>query len=185
METEKKEYPVNLYAYYEANTDIEKRTNGTKKNVYYVLAAICLLLIIFPSILPFSSLAVRVIGVIGLLYFGFSAYFGGEAYYNKRSGGKIVKVAVKKFDSSVVSEESLLQMLEVGDFKGLADAAEANNQPLQLYIHEDATGKVFYLQLMKYFSPSDFRGITEVREVHEPEYSEVYSTIKSIRTTAS
>ena len=68
---------------------------------------------------------------------------------------------------------------------GLADAAEANNQPLQLYIHEDATGKVFYLQLMKYFSSSDFRGMSEVREVHELEYSEVYSTIKSIRTTTS
>ena len=177
METEKKDYPVNLYAYYEANSDIEKRTNGTKKIVYYVLAAICLLLIIFPSILPLSSSLIRVIGVIGLLYFGFVAYFGGEAYYNKQSGGKIVKSAVK--------EEALLQMFEAGDFKGLADAAEANNQPLQLYIHEDATGKVFYLQLMKYFSSSDFRGMSEVREVREPEYSEVYSTIKSIRTTTS
>ena len=185
METEKKDYPVNLYAYYEANSDIEKRTNGTKKIVYYVLAAICLLLIIFPSILPLSSSLIRVIGVIGLLYFGFVAYFGGEAYYNKQSGGKIVKSAVKKFDSSAVSEEALLQMFEAGDFKGFADAAEANNQPLQLYIHEDATGKVFYLQLMKYFSSSDFRGMSEVREVREPEYSEVYSTIKSIRTTTS
>jgi hypothetical protein len=177
-------FPENLYIFYAKNSSkFEEKVDVKKRNINYVLTAVCLLLIVFPFIIPIGNTLVRIVAVVGLLYFGFSAFFGGKSWYNLSSGGKITKSAIKKFDSGAVDEAELLQLFNSNDFAGLADAPEADNQPLQLYIHEDAAGKEFYLQLNKYFSSSDFRSITDVTVVKEPEYSQFYSVIKSIKST--
>lgn len=181
--TNSSNYPESLYQYYVNSDKFEKRTNMIKKVIYYALVALCVILLIMPSLLPLSSLLVRILAVLGILIFGFAAYFGGEDYFNIASGGKITQSAIKKFDRNLVNEAEIMRMFDENDFEGLADAPDAHNNPLQLYIHEDAKGKVFYLQLMKYFSPSDFRGITEVKEISEPLYSQVYPIIKSIKSS--
>ena len=176
-------YPDNLYSYYQDNPNFEEKTNTTKKIIYGVLFLASLLVAIYPHIIGMTGILIRIIGGIGAVVFGLTAFLGGKDYYNKVSGGKIEDIAIKKFDSESISEDTLTQMFVNNDFKGLSDAYELNNQPLQLYVHEDKTGKVFYLQLMKYFSSSDFRGISEVKIITEPEYSSVYKVIKSIKST--
>lgn len=183
-------YPENLYRYYSANPDFEQRGDPKKKTIYLILAAVCILLIIFPSIIPIGNLLVRIAAVIGLIYFGFSAYVSGGDYYNKTSGGKINQIAVKKFANPMrgtvpggEDDQKVMQMFANEDWAGLANEPDANDRPLQLCIHEDEAGKTFYLQLMRYFSSSDFRGVTEVKEIKEPQYSEYYQIIKGIRST--
>jgi hypothetical protein len=162
-------FPINLYDYYDSNVcSFEERTNIIKKGLSYGMLVVCILLIFIPSIIPFSPMLIRIAAIIGAIIFGFAAFLGGKDYYSKESGGKINDIAIKKFDSSVTNEELLLTMFENNDFIGLSMVAEANDQPLQLYIHEDSEGKVFYLQLMKYFSQSDFRGISQVKVIAEP-----------------
>jgi hypothetical protein len=184
-------YPENLYDYYRKNpSSFEEKVDLTKKTINYALAAVCVLLIILPSIIPIGDLIVRIIAVVGLLYFGFSAFFGGLNWYNKFSGGKIKEMAIKKFaipergaEPEGVDDQRILQMFEDNDWFGLACEPDVNDRPLQLYIHEDKVGKTFYLQLMRYFSSSDFRGISEVKELKEPQYSKFYKIIKSIEST--
>ena len=183
-------YPNNLYAYYAGQPDkFELRTDRTKKMFNFALAAVCLALVIFPQIVPIGNLLVRIIAIVGLLYFGFSA-FGGKDWYSKRSGGKIEELAVKKFETPErgtapggADDRKVMQMFADGDWRGLAEEPDCNDHPLQLYIHEDKEGKTFYLQLRRYFSSSDFRGVTEVKEIAEPQYSEVSHIIRSIRST--
>ncbi|MCL1938073.1 MAG: hypothetical protein FWF52_06740 [Candidatus Azobacteroides sp.] len=185
-------YPDNLYDYYRKNPDVfEERVDSKKKIIDYALAAIFLLLIIFPSIIPLQQvLLVRIVAAIGLIYFGFSAVLGGKAWYNKASGGKITEVAIKKFAvpergtvPNGADDQKVLQLFANNDWAGLANEPDANDRPLQLYIHEDAVGKTFYLQLMRYFSSSDFRGTSEVKVIREPQYASAYSIIKSIQST--
>jgi len=184
-------YPDSLYDYYRSNPSVfEERVNTTKRAIYYALIVVCVLLLIFPSIIPIGNWFVRIVAVIALIYFGFSAFFGGKSFYNKASGGKITEVAVKKFAvpergtvPNGADDQKVLQLFANNDWAGLANEPDANDRPLQLYIGEDAVGKTFYLQLMRYFSSSDFRGVTEVKEIKEPQYSEVYQIIKSIKST--
>lgn len=181
MSQEKTTVPENLYAYYTLHPEkFEMRTNQTKKMLYYVLIGVCVLLLVFPSLLPLSALLVRIAAGLGLVVFGFSAYAGGADYYNKESGGKIANIRIKKFDGDEIGEAQIVSMFEQHDFEGLADVSAADNQPIQLYVHEDAIGKEFYLQVMKFYSSSDFRGLTPVIVIAEPEYSKYHSLIKRI-----
>ncbi len=173
---------TDLYAYYLRQTaKFESRINRTKKIIYYVLTAASLVLLIKPDLIPVFSLLTRIAAVVGLLIFGLAAYAGGIEYYNKASGGRIVASTRKKFDCRTISQETLLSLFYDNNFEALAKAASAENQPLQLYIDEDKVGKVFYCQLMKYFSKSDFRAISEVKEIASPEYELFYHTIKAIK----
>ena len=184
-------YPYCLGVYYSQNPSLfEERVDSTKRTVNYALAAVCLLLVIFPSIIPIGNLLVRIAAVIGLLYFGYSAFSGSKRWYNIQSGGKITELAIKKFaipergtEPLGEDDQKVLQMFANNDWAGLADEPDANDRPLQLEIQEDEVGKTFYLQLKRFFSSSDFRGITDVKIVSEPQYSEFYQIIKSIKST--
>ena len=186
-------YPMNLTCYYGENPDFEERMNTKKRILHFAIAAVCLLLVIFPSIvsfLPLGDILVRIAAGIGLIYFGVSAFFFTGHTYNKLSGGKIKKVAIKKFETPERGtvpygddDEKVLTMFANDDWEGLANEPEADDRPLQLYIDEDEVGKTFYLQLMRYFSSSDFRGVTEVKVISGPEYSKYYQVIKSIKST--
>lgn len=179
MET--KNYPENLYVYYQNNKNLfEEKSNTTKKAVYYGLAIAFLVLFIKPDLVTESTFLLRIAAVIGIIICGFMGYFGGEYYVNIKSGGKISKIRIKKFDSSQVDEQTLINLLNSGNFSVLAQLPELDNQPLQLYIHEDKKGKTFYIQLMKYFSPSDFRGISDVYVIEGDDYLTHYSNITSI-----
>ena len=185
-------YPNNLYDYYCNNpSNFEERVDSTKRIINYVLTAVCVLLLILPSIIPIGNLLVRIIAGIGFIYFGYGAFFGSKDWYNISSGGKITELAIKKFATPErgtvpggADDQNVMTMFANEDWAGLADEPDANDRPLQLYIHEDAVGKTFYLQLRRYFSSSDFRGVTEVKAIKEPQYSEFYQIIKSIKSTS-
>jgi hypothetical protein len=184
-------YPDSLYAYYHSNPlSFEGKENKQKKMIYYSLVAVCILLIIFPAIIPIGNWLIRIAAVIGLLYFGFSAIVGDMTWYNKQSGGKITEIAIKKFaipERGTVpfgtDDQKVMQMFANEDWAGLADEEECDDRPLQLYIHEDEVGKTFYLQLKRFTSASDFRGVSDVKVLPEPQYSEVYKILKSIKST--
>jgi hypothetical protein len=184
-------YPYDIYDYYRNNpSEFEERTDSRKRITGIVLAVACILLINFPSIIPIDDVFVRILGGIGVLYFGFSAWSGGKSWYNRQSGGKITELAIKKFETPKrgtvpggADDRKVMELFANNDWAGLADEPDANDRPLQLYVHEDAVGKTFYVQLRRYFSSSDFRGVTEVKEIKEPQYSEFYQIIKSIKST--
>jgi hypothetical protein len=179
-------YPDNLYVYYKNNpSSFEERVDKTKKTVNYAIIAVCVLLLIFPSIIPIGNLLVRIIAGGALLYYGFSVYAGGTDWYNTVSGGKIKTSAIVKFAATAESDiERIKQMFENGDFEGLVNEPDEQNRPLQLYIDEDPVGKTFYLLLRYYFSSSDFRGISDVKVVSEKQSPENYRIIKSIKSTS-
>ncbi|GHT22326.1 hypothetical protein FACS189430_03920 [Bacteroidia bacterium] len=184
-------FPRSIYEFYWTNSSMfEERVDKQKRLISYVLTAICVLLIIVPSIIPIGNWLVRIVAVIGLIGFGYSAFFGSKDYYSLASGGKIKKLATKKFaypeDNATLdcaACQKVINMFRNDDFAGLAAEPASNDRPLQLDIHEDATGKTFYLLLTWYFSTSDKRGITDVKVIQEPQYSQFCSNIKNIKST--
>jgi hypothetical protein len=184
-------YPNNMYDYYRSNSSMfEERVDSKKRMINIALAAVCVLLLIIPSIIPIGNLLVRIIAVAGLFYFGFSVLLGNKNWYNKQSNGKITELAIKKFATPQrgtvpggADDRKVMDLFANNDWAGLADEPEADDRPLQLFIHEDTVGKTFYVQLMRYFSSSDFRGVTEVKEIKEPQYSNFYQAIKNIKST--
>ena len=181
------QYPNNLYDFYENHSEFEKRNNQPKRIMYIVLIALCVLLIIYPSLIPLGNLLVRIIAIIGLLYCFFSFYTEGSSWYNKTSNGEVKLVSIKKFaypesgdDFNGEDAKRIKELFNQNDWEGLLNEGAADNRPLQLYIHEDATGKTFYLQLMQFFSSSDFRGVSEVKVISGKEYSDYYQIIKKI-----
>lgn len=176
--------PVNLFGYYHQNkTEFEERADKKKKTIYLIVVLAFALLLVVPELFRLPALVTRIIAFIGLAISALVFFFGGKDYYNKKSGGKITEVVIKKFDLTALSEAAIVSMFASNDFAGLSVARTADNQPIQLYIHEDTVGKTFYCQLMKYYSPSDFRGLTAVKVISAPAYSTLYQTIKGIAAT--
>ena len=91
------------------------------------------------------------------------------------------EIAIKKFSSSSTNEEEIRNFLENNDFQRLANIPSAENQPLQLYIHEDKDGKSFYLLLMKYYSKSEFSGASTVKVISGADYIQYKDIIRSIQ----
>ena len=175
------QFPESLIAYYRDNTDkFEERTNVAKKYTYYGLTALCVLLIIVPGIIPIGPWIVRVIAIIGLIYFGLGAMAGGIDFFNKASDGMIKDCVHVKFDMNECDEDEIIDAFNRKDFDFLADAPQADNQPLQLYVEEDEKGKEFYCFLRKFFTSSDFRGVTEVIILAGDEYDQWKKVFKSM-----
>jgi len=157
------DFPVNLSGYFYNSPDFEERQNNTKKAIAGIVALFGLFLLIkAPGVAGFLALLVRLIGLIILAGAGLALYMGFTDYYNLSSGGKMQHIAVKKFDSSQISEEEILNLFASNNFQGLANAADQNDQPIQLYVYQDDVEKSFYVQIMKYFSSSEFKGATEI-----------------------
>jgi hypothetical protein len=148
--------------------------------------AACLLLVIFLSLVPVGDTLVRIVAAIGLLYFGYGAFFGSKYWLAREAAGKSRKWRSRNlpFPNAAPYRRAMTigrccKCLPTTDWAGLADEPAATDRPLQRYIHEYKAGKIFYLQLSRYFSSSDFRGVTEVKEVGQPQYSEFYRVIKT------
>lgn len=159
----------------------EKRTQRLQKTLYMAGAAVCVLLIVFPVVIPLLPLwMIRVAAVIGLLICAASVWLGCEEYYNRQSNGRIRHIGLKKFDRVNTSAAEVVEAFLRRDFDFLSDAAETENDPLQLYVYEDALGHEFYLQLRAYESPSEFNPVAEVMTVSGKEYDDYKTAIKSI-----
>lgn len=173
------EIPQDLPSYFHAHPERFEFRSSPMKKVYLVLAVVFLILAISPNWLPLPTWLVRTLSVVGVLYAAVKAYLDGHLY-DKQTNSKLVQVAHKKFNSAYTTEETLLASLANDDFATLAQTPSLNNQPLQMYIFENVEGKTFYLLLMKYFSPSDFRGISPVKIVSGAAYEQNKELIRSI-----
>lgn len=161
-----------------------ERSNPTRRILYGLAATACALLIFWPEIIPlFPIWMIRTAAIIGTLACGLLSYSEGTEWYSLQSGGAVRHRATKKFDNSVVKRSQVLEAFQKRDFNFLLDAQDADDQPIQLNVHEDAAGKALYLFVNKYFSSSDLRPITDVIIVEGPEYDSWGGVIKSIKST--
>ena len=122
--TEKQEFPYTFEIYCQAHPEkFEKRTQPVKKALYGLGAVACILLVIFPHVIPvFPLWLIRTAAVLGALLCLLAAYVSGENYYNKLSGGKIKRIGLKKFDRVNTDATEIVQAFHRRDFDFLADA---------------------------------------------------------------
>lgn len=161
-----------------------ERSNPTRRILYALAAIACALIIFWPEVIPwFPIWMIRTAAIIGTLICGLLSYTDGTEWYSLQSGGTVRHRATKKFDNSFVKRSQVLEAFQKRDFNFLLDAQDANDQPIQLNIHEDAAGKTLYLFVNKYFTSSDLRPITDVMVVEGKEYDSWGSVIKSIKST--
>ena len=163
------EIPQNLPAYFEAHPDqFTQKNDILKKAINGILFLAFLVLMIYPQITPVGELWVwRIIAAIGLIFTALGFYTAHD-YYNIQTNTKIKAKGHKKFDSGHTTVEEL------------ANLPSKNNQPLQMFSWEDKDNKTFYILLMKYFSPSDFRGVTPVKIVSGADYDRYKMVIRAI-----
>jgi len=175
------EFPQNMAAYFQAHPEqFVLKADVAKKSIYGLLFAVCLVLMIKPDLIPVGELWIwRVIAGTGMTFAGISFFLASD-YYNKQTQTKIKQKGHKKFDSGHTTVEELSQLLEQGNYQELANLPSKNNQPLQMFSWEDKDNKTFYILLMKYFSPSDFRGVTPVKIVSGADYDRYKMVISAI-----
>ena len=175
------EIPKDMGAYFQAHPEqFVLKADTAKQTIYGLLFAVCLVLMIKPDLTPVGELWIwRVIAGIGMVFTGISFFLASD-YYNKQTQTKIKQKGHKKFDSAHITVEELSLLLKQGNYRELANLPSKNNQPLQMYVYEDTQNKTFYLLLMKYFSPSDFRGVTPVKIVSGADYDRYKTIISAI-----
>lgn len=68
MENQTKLYPSYMGEFYAANpVKFEKRKNNVKPMLYYGLAVVAVIIVIFPGFIPVAGWLVRTVGVIAVL----------------------------------------------------------------------------------------------------------------------
>ena len=177
------EIPQNMAAYFQAHPEqFVLKADVAKKSTYGLLFAVCLVLMIKPDLIPVGELWIwRVIAGIGMVVTGIGFYLASD-FDNKQTQTKIEEKGLKKFDSAHTSVEELSRLLEQGNYQELANLPAKKDQPLQMYVYEDTQNKTFYLLLMKYFSASDFRGVTPVKIVSGADYDRYKTIIRAINS---
>lgn len=175
--------PKNLYDYYRSNNSLfEEKVNWSQKAVFGFGFFICSILILFPYTVSEHIWIVRIIAGIGIMGFWYGVVEYGRGYFNRKSGGIIKPLTIKKFDMNDNDEDDILEAFSNKDFDKLAAMTEAKDQPIQLFIHEDPKGEIFYCQLMKH-SSSDLRALTDVIILRRALYEKYESVIRGIYPT--
>lgn len=147
-----KHFPSHFGEVYDAMPEkFEKRTNKTKPLIYWGLTAACILLVILPEWLPIlPTWLIRAAGILAGIYCALSALSSDLAIYNKQSGGEVKKYKTKKFISAETDKEAIIAAFNQHDFEYLCDLPSGNNQPVQLQVEKDETGREFYCILITY-----------------------------------
>ncbi len=147
-----KHFPSHFGEVYDAMPEkFEKRTNKAKPFLYWGVAAICVLLIIFPGWLSFApTWLIRVIGIIGGIYGALTALVADLSIYNRQSGGEVKSYKTKKFISEMTDKEDIINAFNRHDFEYLCSLPSGNDQPVQLQVEKDETGREFYCILVTY-----------------------------------
>lgn len=147
-----KHFPSHFGEVYDAMPEkFEKRTNKTKPLIYWGLTAACILLVIFPGWLPFlPTWLIRAAGILAGIYCALSALSSDLAIYNKQSGGEVKKYKTKKFISAETDKEAIIAAFNQHDFEYLCGLPSGNDQPVQLQVEKDETGREFYCILITY-----------------------------------
>lgn len=149
---EEEHFPSHFGEVYDTMPEkFEKRKNNLKPLIYWGLTVVCVLLVIFPGWLPFvTSWLVRVVGVVGAIYCGFTALVADLSIYNRESGGEVKAYKTKKFISSMTDKEDIIAAFNRHDFEYLCNLPSGNDQPVQLQVEKDETGHELYCILVTY-----------------------------------
>ena len=170
METKKyygvkkdKEFPSYISEFFQAYPEkFEERKNLVKPAIYGLLAVVCLFIVIFPQVIPVLPLwFIRVVAVIGILFFGIGAWMASSDTYNVESDGKVKQVNIKKFIRNETDADKIVEAFVHHDFRYLTALPSGNNQPVQLQVYEDAKGREMYCILTTYESNSNIVGLAE------------------------
>lgn len=173
--------PGNLYDYYRSNPSLFGEKIFVAKKIFYSIGLLaCIILLIFPSIISVYPWVIRIFLISGAVYFSYRVFIGEKTFFNKVTGGVIKPLMVKKIDVDRIGEKDLIETFINKDFEKLAFFTEAKKKAVQLCIHEDRKGKVFYCQLVKYFSSSGFRALTDVVILKGAVYHKYEPVIRSI-----
>lgn len=181
MENQKKTYPSYFGDFYAANpAKFEKRKNNIKPKIYYALAAVAIVLVVFPGMIPFAGWLVRTGGVILAIIFLFSGYMSSFDIYNINSGGIIKNLGVKKFKRDETDMQRILSAFLQKDFEYLADLPGGSSEPVQLHIEEDKLGQEMYCLLTTYDSDSNIVGLADVITLSGNEYLDNIELVKQM-----
>lgn len=181
MEDKSKNYPSYMGEFYALNsTKFEKRKNNVKPKLYWGLAALAIIVVIFPGLIPMASWLVRTIGVIAALLCMLSAYLSNFDIYNIQSGGKIKDLGVKKFKRNETNPQRILKAFLEKDLEYLAELPGGRSEPVQLHIEEDPVGHEMYCLLTTYDSDSNIVGLADVITLSGSEYDENIDLVKQM-----
>lgn len=179
MEEKENTYPRYFGEFYAANTDkFEKKKNNLMPKLYYAVALIAIILVIFPAILPMPSWLTRTIGVIVAIVAAYKGYMSSFDIINLRSGGKVKELGLKKFKRDETDINRILDAFLKKDFEYLSNLPGAYSAPVQLHIEEDAVGRELYCMLTTYKSDSEIVGLADVLTLSGSDYDKYESEIK-------
>lgn len=181
-------YHESLFDYFKSkNEEFEERTNVPKKVIGGLLTIGFIVLIIFPGIIMEGWL-VRGGAILCLLFAAGYTFLGGTDIFSKKTGGKITSMGMVKFanpERGTVpfdpEDMHIINMYNNNDWAGLADEPTADDRPMQLEIQEDKNNKVLYLLLRRYVTSARLEGVTEVKVITEPEYTQVIKLFRSMK----
>ena len=149
---EGKHFPSHFGEVYDAMPEkFEKRKDKVKPMIYWGLTAVCVLLVIFPGLLPFiPAWLVRVAGIIGAVICVLTALAAGLKIYNRTSGGEVKHYKTKKFISGMTDRDDIVAAFNRHDFEYLCGLPSGNDQPVQLQVEKDEKGHELYCILVTY-----------------------------------
>ena len=181
MENQTKLYPSYMGEFYAANpVKFEKRKNNVKPMLYYGLAVVAVIIVIFPGFIPVAGWLVRTVGVIAVLICLLAAYLSNFDYYNSESGGKIKEVGLKKFKRDETDINRILEAFLRKDFEYLAELPGAYSAPVQIHVEEDKLGQEMYCLLTSYDSDSNIIGLTNVLTLSGNDYLDHADVIRQM-----
>ncbi|MDR2221851.1 MAG: hypothetical protein LBE34_03830 [Flavobacteriaceae bacterium] len=177
-------FPENFEAYFASQPErFEKKLNNRariKNILWFIVLGLASFVLLVSEKHGFIPWAITILLTFSALVFGYLIIWGSKDYMDKQTGGFVVEKSIKKFDSHYVTEIEIYEALQNRDFRAIVDATAKDNQPLQIYVYEDKVGKKFYLLLMKYFSTSEFKGISDVTIVEGADYDRYKKDIYKI-----
>lgn len=181
MEKEKKMYHSYMGEFYAANpAKFEKRKNHVKPKLYWALAVIAVILIIYPGFIPVTGWLVRTVAIIVAVVSAIAAWMSSFDIYNIQSGGKVKDLGVKKFKRNETDMQSILNAFLEKNFEYLANLPGGRSEPVQLNIEEDPVGHEMYCLLTTYDADSNIVGLADVITLSDDEYEDNIDLIKQM-----
>ncbi|MDR2495750.1 MAG: hypothetical protein LBD21_01310 [Tannerellaceae bacterium] len=183
-------FPEDLFSYYKSKPDMFAFCINRRMHIIcYAIAAVAMLLMLFPGLVPLKGIVVRLIAFAGLLYAGLTISLGGREWRSIASGGRITAIAVKHFARPMnhavpggSEDRRILSMFAGRNWAALASEPSERGNPLHLHVHEDVVGRTFYLQLCRRMEAGLLpTGVSEVASISAQEYTLHYDDIKAIK----